>query len=138
MTWPPASPAGFTLDGPRGPRCQAQPGAVWLAKATGNPVLPFHIEAARHWTMRSWDRTQVPKPFSLVALAVGAPVEVPRDADDAVIEAKRTELERVLGELQQRAQALLAESGRRRFRAAPFMRIRPAPAGSPRTVGYNC
>ena len=43
-------PAGFTLDGPRGPARVAQPGAVWLAKATGNPVLPFHLEANRYWT----------------------------------------------------------------------------------------
>src|SRR5688572_73894 len=35
-------PAGFTLDGPRGPARVAQPGAVWLAGATGNPLLPFH------------------------------------------------------------------------------------------------
>ena len=32
-------------------RSVAQPGAVWLAKATGNPVLPFHLEANRHWTL---------------------------------------------------------------------------------------
>ena len=38
-------PAGFTVDGPRGPARVAQPGAVWLAKATGNPVLPFHLES---------------------------------------------------------------------------------------------
>src|ERR1700722_10708632 len=44
--------AGFTVDGPRGPARIAQPGAVWLAKATGNPVLPFHLEADRHWTMK--------------------------------------------------------------------------------------
>src|SRR3979490_366845 len=58
------NPAGFTVDGPRGPARVAQPGAVWLAKATGNPVLPFHLEAEHYWTMNSWDRTQVPKPFS--------------------------------------------------------------------------
>ena len=40
-------PAGFTLDGPRGPARVAQPGAVWLAGATGNPILPFHLEAAQ-------------------------------------------------------------------------------------------
>ena len=40
-------PAGFTVDGPRGPARVAQPGAVWLAKATGNPVVPFHLEADR-------------------------------------------------------------------------------------------
>src|SRR6185437_5019730 len=51
-------PAGFTVDGPRGPACVSQAGAVWLAKATGNPVLPFHLEADRHWTLKSWDRTR--------------------------------------------------------------------------------
>ncbi|HJO38893.1 MAG: lysophospholipid acyltransferase family protein [Vicinamibacterales bacterium] len=88
--------AGFTLDGPRGPAERAQPGAVWLAGATGQPLLPFHLEADRSWVARSWDRTQIPKPFSRVALAVGAPIEVPPDADEAVLEAKRLELEEAL------------------------------------------
>ena len=70
-------PAGFTVDGPRGPARVAQPGAVWLAKATGNPVLPFHLEADRHWTLNSWDRTQVPKPTP-PSLVVGQPLEVVR------------------------------------------------------------
>jgi hypothetical protein len=99
-------PTGFTLDGPRGPACRAQPGAVWLGKATGNPIVPFHAEAARHWTVRSWDRTQVPKPFSRVGLAIGAPIEVPADADDEALEAARTELERVLERLRDAALAL--------------------------------
>src|SRR4051795_772985 len=51
--------AGFTVDGPRGPARVAQPGAVWLAKATGNPVVPFHLEADRFWPASSWDRTQI-------------------------------------------------------------------------------
>ena len=33
-------------------------------RATGNPVLPFHIEAASVLDAGSWDRTQIPKPFS--------------------------------------------------------------------------
>src|SRR5580692_4708864 len=89
-------PAGFTVDGPRGPARIAQPGAVWLAKATGNPVLPFHLEADRHWTMKSWDRTQIPKPRATVALVVGEPFDVPRDADSAGIESARQLLERRL------------------------------------------
>ena len=101
-------PAGFTLDGPRGPAGVAQPGAVWLAKVTGNPLLPFHIEAARHWTVRSWDRTQIPRPFSLMTLAIGAPVDVARDADDAAIERARQALERVLQGLRERALQMLA------------------------------
>ena len=69
----------------RGPRGVAQPGIVWLAKATGNPVLPFHLEASAHWSMRSWDRTQIPKPFSTVALVIGEPIEIPRTEDKDVL-----------------------------------------------------
>ena len=68
-------PVAFALDGPRGPARVAQPGAQWLAAATGNPILPFHAEASAFWEVSSWDRTQVPKPFSKVAIAIGPPVE---------------------------------------------------------------
>ncbi len=100
-------PAGFTVDGPRGPARVAQPGAVWLAKATGNPVLPFHVEANRHWTLRSWDRTQIPKPFATVSIAMGEPFEVASDADDAAIERARLTLEQRLTALEQRALELI-------------------------------
>jgi lysophospholipid acyltransferase (LPLAT)-like uncharacterized protein len=105
-------PAAFTVDGPRGPACRAQPGAVWLAKATGNPVVPFHIEADPCWTLRSWDRAQVPRPWSRVAIAIGAPLEVPRDADERTIEDTRVELEQRLAGLRHRALALLAHRDR--------------------------
>jgi hypothetical protein len=100
-------PAGITLDGPRGPARVAQPGAAWLAMATGNPVLPFHLEASSHWTLHSWDRTQIPRPFSTVALAVGEPIEVARDASAVQREAARLELERKLAMLEVRARAIL-------------------------------
>jgi lysophospholipid acyltransferase (LPLAT)-like uncharacterized protein len=102
--------AAFTIDGPRGPACVAQPGAVWLAKATGNPVLPFHLEATRHWTLNSWDRTQIPRPFSTVALAMGEPFTVPADADAAAIEAGRLLLEQRLNTLEARARAMIAQA----------------------------
>ena len=107
-------PVGFTLDGPRGPARQAQPGAVWLAGATGHPIVPFHLEAARYWSANSWDRTQVPKPFSLVALAVGEPIEVPPEADEATLEGKRLDLEAALARLSQRALDLLQPADARR------------------------
>ena len=73
----------FTIDGPRGPARVAQAGAVWLAMATGNPVVPFHLEASRHWTVSSWDRAQIPKPFTTVALAIGEPFDVAAEVADA-------------------------------------------------------
>jgi lysophospholipid acyltransferase (LPLAT)-like uncharacterized protein len=100
-------PTAFTLDGPRGPAKQAQPGAVFLAKITGNPILPFHIESSRHWTLRSWDRTQVPKPFARLAIAIGEPFEVSADVDDAGLEARRQALEVTLSSLAARTQVML-------------------------------
>jgi lysophospholipid acyltransferase (LPLAT)-like uncharacterized protein len=103
-------PAGFAVDGPRGPARKVQPGVVWLAKLTGNPVVPFHMEASSYWSLGSWDRTQIPKPFSTVALTVGAPIHVPGDATESIIEAKRLEVEAALASLEQRAAALLRDS----------------------------
>ena len=99
-------PAAFTLDGPRGPARGAQAGAVWLAKATGNPIIPFHIEADRYWTANSWDRTQIPKPWSTVAIAIGEPIEIAADADERAIEEGRRALEDSLQTLEARAASM--------------------------------
>lgn len=88
-------PAAFALDGPRGPARVAQPGAVWLAAATGSPLLPFHAEASRSWTISSWDRTQVPKLFSTVAGVLGEPLVVGGTSDSAVEEARQQLVERL-------------------------------------------
>jgi len=103
-------PAGFAVDGPRGPARVAQPGAVWLAKATGNPVLPFHFEADRFWTMNSWDRTQIPKPFATIALAVGEPFEVSGDSTDDGLEIARLELEARLRALEARTLEMISQT----------------------------
>jgi len=85
-------PVAFTLDGPRGPARVAQPGAVWLAGATGHPILPFHIEADRAWTAKSWDRHQIPKPGATISVAIGEPMFV-TDTDDATVETARIDLQ---------------------------------------------
>lgn len=104
-------PAAFTVDGPRGPARVAQPGAVWLASATGNPIVPFHIEAAAFWTARSWDRHQIPKPGTDVAIAIGDPIDVGPRAEAADIERSRLALEAALKRLEGQARGLLDESG---------------------------
>lgn len=100
-------PVAFTVDGPRGPARVAQAGAVWLAGATGHPIVPFHIEADRYWTAGSWDRTQVPKPFSTVAISIGEPLQV-GDTEASTVEAKRVELESALGRCEERALEMLS------------------------------
>jgi lysophospholipid acyltransferase (LPLAT)-like uncharacterized protein len=98
----------FTRDGPRGPAQIAQAGAVWLARATGNPILPFHAEASSAWRANSWDRTLVPKPFSTIAFVIGEPMYVRTDAGDTDLEAARLDLERRLAHLEGRAATLLS------------------------------
>ncbi len=99
--------AAFTVDGPRGPARVAQPGAAWLASATGNPIVPFHIEAADAWTVKSWDSHQVPKPGSVLAVAIGRPIDVPPQADETAIEQGRLSVEQSLMELEAQAKAML-------------------------------
>jgi len=90
------SPAGFTIDGPKGPRYVAKMGAVLLAKKTGQPILPFTI-TARHWEAKgSWDGFQVPLPFSRARVVLAAPIYVSAETDDEGLEAKRDELQAAL------------------------------------------
>jgi len=100
-------PVGITVDGPRGPAQVAQPGAIWLAKATGNPILPFHLEAASAWTASNWDSTQIPLPFSRIAVVMGEPFPIPADADEAALGRARVDLEHRLNALKPQALALL-------------------------------
>jgi lysophospholipid acyltransferase (LPLAT)-like uncharacterized protein len=99
-------PAGFAIDGPRGPARVAQPGAVWLAGATGSPLLPFHAEANRCWTVSSWDRTQVPKPFCRVAVVMGSAIEIAGTSAEA-IEGGNRELTAALERAEARAGRML-------------------------------
>jgi lysophospholipid acyltransferase (LPLAT)-like uncharacterized protein len=105
-------PAAFTVDGPRGPARVVKAGVVFLAGATGHPILPYHIESTRHWTLGSWDRTQIPKPFATVALAIGEPITV-AGTDDVMLETKRGEVHDALLQLESRARAMLDAGPRR-------------------------
>lgn len=68
----------ITPDGPRGPRYKLQPGVLWIAALSKQPLIPFHIECSRQWQFNSWDRIKLPKPFSKVYVHIGAPYNVDR------------------------------------------------------------
>ena len=96
-------------DGPRGPRHQAKSGVVQLARVTGAPIFPATYSAAWKTTVGSWDRLLIPFPFSRVLYVVGAPIYVPPDATNDVIEAKRQELETALITITQQADAYFTQ-----------------------------
>ena len=89
-------PAAFTIDGPKGPRHEAKMGALLLAKKTGQPLLPFSVNAASFWEIKSWDRFQIPRPFTRATVRIAPPIRVPADADEAALIEKRDELQRAL------------------------------------------
>jgi lysophospholipid acyltransferase (LPLAT)-like uncharacterized protein len=89
-------PMGVTVDGPRGPRHVAKSGAVMLAKKTGNPLMPFVVETKKYWTINSWDRLQIPKPFTRARVFIVEPIYVAADARETEVENKRLELQRKL------------------------------------------
>lgn len=93
------SPTGFTVDGPKGPRYVAKSGAVLLAKKTGNPMMPFVVEAEKFWTINSWDKLRIPKPFTRARVFIAEPVYVAAEASEIEIENKRLELQSKLDEL---------------------------------------
>lgn len=74
----------LTPDGPRGPRRRAAPGVVWLAARTGAPILPYGVWTSRAITLKSWDRMRIPLPFGRAVLAVGAPIYVTGQGEDAL------------------------------------------------------
>jgi lysophospholipid acyltransferase (LPLAT)-like uncharacterized protein len=102
-------PVAFPLDGPRGPARVAQPGALWLSKITGNPIIPFHLEANRHWSLNSWDRTQIPRPFATIAIAFEPPLVVPADAGELDLAGAKERLEAALARCERHCRELLCQ-----------------------------
>ncbi len=86
----------LTPDGPRGPRYVLQPGAVKLAEAGGAPMIPIHVEFSSAWTLKSWDRFHVPKPFSRVRVIFDEALAVPAELSEDEFEEWRLRIESVL------------------------------------------
>lgn len=95
-------PAAFTIDGPKGPKYVAKPGAGLLAKKSQNPIMPFSIETKEFWEVRTWDDLQIPKPFSRARVFISKPIYIPADADNNELENKHAELQNALDELVRR------------------------------------
>ena len=89
----------FTIDGPKGPRYKAKSGAVHFARRAGIPIIPILIEAEKFRTINSWDKLQIPKPFTRAKMFVAEPVFVSAEADEAELKNKQAELQRKLDEL---------------------------------------
>lgn len=94
----------FTIDGPRGPAYVAKPGAVTLARHTGQAVLPFHVASRRYLTLKTWDRLQIPLPFTRAVTLIGEPIYVDRDDRSEESALKQARLQEALDRLRLEAE----------------------------------
>ena len=112
--------AGFTIDGPRGPRYVAKPGPAMLARKSGCPIIPFHVHAQDAWTLKNtWDQFQIPRPYSRCVMVFHPPIYVAQAADRDTLEAKHKEMQAALERVRDLAQSWcgLNEQERKRRRA---------------------
>ena len=85
-----------TPDGPKGPRYIVQHGVIALAQVTGLPIIPVTCNTQAKICLKSWDRFQIPLPFSRCELILDEPIFVPREADEARREERRSALQACL------------------------------------------
>ena len=94
----------ITPDGPRGPEHKFKAGAVITAKKSGIPVVLMGVGIKSKKKLKSWDKFQIPNPFTKVKVIYSDPVYVDSrlsyDEGSKVIE----ECEKKLIELQKKAE----------------------------------
>ncbi len=96
-----------TADVPKVSRV-ASMGIVKLAAASGRPIYPAAIVTSRYKELKTWDRCVFNMPFGRGAIVWGDRIAVPRDADDATLEAARKDVEAGVNAVTQRAYVLAA------------------------------
>ena len=84
----------MTPDGPRGPIYVMKPGAVVSASRSGVPIYLCGVKINyKHTFIRSWDKFQLPLPFSRIEINVSQPYFIEKMADKEIIDLKISELQ---------------------------------------------
>jgi lysophospholipid acyltransferase (LPLAT)-like uncharacterized protein len=75
----------------------------------------FHVALDRPWVLNTWDRLQIPRPFSRALLRVSRYIYVPRDAGDAAMKQYEAELQTALERAEAFAEANIGKVGAAEF-----------------------
>ncbi len=98
---------GFTPDGPRGPIYSTKPGIIITARASGQPILPMICDFKRKWTLKSWDKFMIPKPFTKGIILFGEPIYIPKGTTKEEFEKYQDILKEQLDYLRERGKEFI-------------------------------
>lgn len=87
------SSLAITPDGPRGPRHEMKMGAIRVAQKTGVPLIVCGIAMKKKKHLRSWDKFEVPLPFSSVVVKYSDPIFVPVEFSGDLLDRFKNETE---------------------------------------------
>ena len=112
VTWVAAGGAlVVTPDGPRGPNEVIAPGALQIARRSGQPVFLMGIAARPALQMQSaWDKVMFAAPFGRGAVVWDGPLHVTPDADEGEIKALVEAWSARLSAATRRAEALVGRA----------------------------
>ncbi len=92
--------ACITVDGPMGPRHKTKDGAFLLAQKAGAKIVPVRLIMRNSIKFPSWDKFQVPLPFSKLDIRFGQGFYVEQELTEDNLVTYREKLETELQELE--------------------------------------
>ncbi|MDO4690269.1 MAG: lysophospholipid acyltransferase family protein [Fusobacterium sp.] len=73
---------GTPLDGPKGPKEKAKKGLLYLAQKSSIPLVTFGVAYEKKWIFKkTWDKFEMPKPFSKICIFIGEEIKIGEDED---------------------------------------------------------
>lgn len=80
----------IAVDGPYGPQGVVKPGASYLARKTGKPIVPARIEIEKSSRLAwRWDKYEIPLPFTKATISFGEPIYATDSSDDVESKIKK-------------------------------------------------
>lgn len=90
-------PGAVTVDGPKGPAKKIKPGILKMAMDANCAIVPYTVKAQSYYEFNSWDKFQLPKPFSKIIIHYGKGIEV--HVNEEQFEEKIIDIEKNMNEL---------------------------------------
>lgn len=96
----------ITPDGPIGPIYKMKAGAIIISQRCAVPLVLVGIAIKNKWTLKSWDRFEIPKPFSKAVVYYSEPLSIENNLNREETDMRIEKCEIQLNQLQKKAEEL--------------------------------